>query len=71
MAAGGIAVLMVRNQWTNQVLGNHVSEIRAYLNSTTVGQPLDWAPDGPSPPFQKGYTCDGFKLCIGTDQTVS
>lgn len=66
VAAGGTAVLMIRNNWGTDVLMDHVSTIQGYLNSTAVGQPLAWA-HGPTPPPQVGYTCSGFNLCIGTD----
>lgn len=41
VAAGGTAALMIRRQWrdTAQALTS-VQEVRAFLNSSSVGQPL-------------------------------
>jgi hypothetical protein len=43
VAAGGAAVLMARNNWTAvEASEEHIGDIRAFLNSSTVGQPLQW-----------------------------
>ena len=51
VAAGGAAVLMLRNGWrtTAEV---RTDELRTFLNSSAVGQPLEWTgvcPVGPAP----------------------
>lgn len=46
VAAGGTAVLMARNNWTTaEAASEHVGAVRAFLNSTAVGQPLQWQLD--------------------------
>lgn len=41
VAAGGTAVLMLRRQWTNTSMAlANIEEVRQFLNSSVVGQPL-------------------------------
>lgn len=44
VAAGGIAALLVGRGWTNtsDALA-HITDVRAFLNSSAVGQPLEWS----------------------------
>ena len=65
VAAAGTAVLMVRNQWTSADAYTNVDAVRSFLNSTTIGQPLDWS--GAPPSGQRGYSCQ-LGRCIGVDQ---
>ena len=66
VAAGGSAVLMVRKQWSTQDAYDNVQTVRAFLNSSAVGQPLLWSESGDLPPLQKGYACE-LDRCIGVD----
>merc|ERR1711972_155389 len=67
VAAGGTAVLMVQNNWTDtkDALAN-VHKVRTFLNSSRVGQPLNWTGLTPLPPSTIGTTCV-FGRCIGLD----
>ena len=42
MAAGGTAVLMARRNWTTAQALAQVHEVQAFLNTTAVGQPLQF-----------------------------
>lgn len=64
VAAAGAAVLMVRHDWTSSDAFTNVNEVRAFLNSSAVGQPLVWTPPNELPPLQTGYTC-ALSRCIG------
>jgi hypothetical protein len=56
--AGGVATLMVQKRWntTSAALAN-IAEVQAFLNSTKVGQPLDWTNLPPPTPPPVGTTC--------------
>jgi hypothetical protein len=63
VAAGAAAVLFVQEQLANtsQLLHNYASELKAFVNSSSVGQPLQWA-DGGQPDPQAGFICAAFAL---------
>ena len=42
VAAGGAAVLMVRNAWTSADALKNVGQVQRFLNSSAVGAPLVW-----------------------------
>eukprot|EP00656_Telonema_subtile_P039326 TRINITY_DN44453_c0_g1_i1.p1 TRINITY_DN44453_c0_g1~~TRINITY_DN44453_c0_g1_i1.p1 ORF type:complete len:353 (+),score=49.04 TRINITY_DN44453_c0_g1_i1:180-1238(+) len=42
VAAGGVAVLMARHGWSSTDAYNNVQTVQSFLNSTVVGQPLEW-----------------------------
>jgi len=46
VAAGGTAVIMVRQGWSSRDAYRNIGAIRAFLNSSAVGQPLEWHTDG-------------------------
>ena len=77
VAAGGAAVFMLRNKLgtTTQAL-QQVQQLRAFLNSSAVGQPLDWAPSSvPYVDGQVGFVCaPGYgtqPVCIGADASLA
>ena len=65
VAAGGAAVLMVRQGWTSTDAFAHISTVQKFLNSTAVGQPLDWAA---LPPEDNaiGSVCE-LQRCLSVD----
>jgi hypothetical protein len=65
VAAAGTAVLMVRNGWTTADAYSHIDAVRSYLNSSAIGQPLEWA--GAAATGQAGYACQ-LGRCIGVDE---
>jgi hypothetical protein len=71
VAAGGAAALMVRKQWkdTGRALAN-IGELRAFLNSSAVGQPLEWSNLPPPPPPPAGTTC-ALARCVGIDTAAA
>ena len=71
MAAGGTAALMLRRRWddTASALSN-VQEVRAFLNSSAVGQPLAWTNLPPPPPPPAGTSC-ALSRCIGIDTAAA
>lgn len=57
VAAGGAAVLMLQRGWqSTEEAEAHVDELQRFINSTLIGQPLDWA-TGDEPPLAVGYVC--------------
>jgi hypothetical protein len=68
VAAGGAAALMVRKQWrsTEDALAN-IQEVRAFLNSSAVGTPLNWT-NVPPLITQVGSACV-LGRCIGVSAT--
>ena len=66
VAAGGAAALMARRGWrgTDEAL-TRITELRAFLNSSAVGQPLNWTA---VPPLdeQVGAACV-LGRCVGVD----
>lgn len=42
VAAGGTAVMMVRKRWTSSDALANVKDVQSFLNSSSVGAPLDW-----------------------------
>jgi hypothetical protein len=50
VAAGGTAVMMARHGWTTREALSHVGQVRAFLNSSAVGQPLQWTGLPPANP---------------------
>eukprot|EP01001_Neometanema_parovale_P006673 NODE_3021_length_1293_cov_15.050427_g2867_i0.p1 GENE.NODE_3021_length_1293_cov_15.050427_g2867_i0~~NODE_3021_length_1293_cov_15.050427_g2867_i0.p1 ORF type:complete len:164 (+),score=21.04 NODE_3021_length_1293_cov_15.050427_g2867_i0:758-1249(+) len=42
VAAGGAAVMMVRQQWTARSALLNIKQLQDFLNSSVVGQPLEW-----------------------------
>jgi hypothetical protein len=67
VAAGGTASLMVQRGWdsTSDALA-HVDEVRKYLNSSAVGQPLEWS-SLPTPEPPVATTCGGLGRCFSVD----
>ncbi len=68
VAAGGAAIFMLQRGFnsTQSLLAN-VAPLQAFLNSSAVGQPLQWV-NGPLPPPQIGYVCGfGGDVCFGVD----
>ncbi|EDQ86953.1 uncharacterized protein MONBRDRAFT_27772 [Monosiga brevicollis MX1] len=65
VAAGGAAVLMVHQGWSTSQVYDNVGVLQAFLNSSVIGQPLEWT-QASSPDVQIGYLC-AFEHCIGTD----
>jgi hypothetical protein len=61
VAAGGAAVLMVRERWTSSDALAHVQQLQDFLNSTAVGAPRVWSGVG------KGYVDSvcGLGRCFG------
>eukprot|EP00040_Diaphanoeca_grandis_P005538 m.33269 g.33269 ORF g.33269 m.33269 type:complete len:680 (-) comp16786_c0_seq1:136-2175(-) len=47
VAAGGAAVLMVRNNWDSGATLLHVDELQKFLNSSAVQSPMNWTGVGP------------------------
>lgn len=70
VAAAGAAVLMVQKEWSTLDAYNNVQTVRAFLNSSAVGQPLLWKENGDLPPLQTGWTCE-LQRCIGVDFKAS
>ena len=71
VAAGGTAVAMIRNRWNDTAEAyRHVDVVRAFLNSSAVGQPLSWTDLPPAPPHPVGTTC-ALSRCIGVDATAA
>ena len=69
VAAGGAAVLMARNGWSSADALANIAQVRAYLNSSSVGQPLDWT--GLSPmPTPVGSACE-LGRCISVDANAA
>jgi len=71
VAAGAAAVFMLQRslQTTSDVLDN-IKSFQAYVNSSAVGQPLDWV-HGVLPDPQIGFACwPAFARCIGVDRSV-
>ena len=66
VAAGGAAVLMLRKRWasTSDALAN-IATVRSFLNSSSVGQPLNWSNVAPLD-VQEGSACV-LGRCIGVD----
>jgi len=42
VAAGGAAVMMVRNKWSTADALREITQLQTFLNSSAVGTPLDW-----------------------------
>lgn len=67
VAAGGTAALMVRNGWNDTVDAyKHIDDVQTWLNSSVIGQPLQWSRLPPMPPPEVGSTC-ALSRCIGVD----
>ena len=66
VAAGGAAALMVRKRWvsTADALA-HIDQVRAFINSSAVGQPLNWTGVAPMD-LQVGAACV-LGRCVGVD----
>ena len=70
VAAGGTAVLMLRKNWSDTAAALvNVKEVRAFLNSSAVGQVLEWTDLPPPPPPPAGTTC-ALSRCIGIDSAA-
>lgn len=54
---------MVRHGWTTRDVSFHVNELQTFLNSSAIGQPLEWE-EGPIPDPQVGWGCY-LQRCIG------
>jgi hypothetical protein len=74
VAAGGAAVFMLQHgiTTTEEVYDKWMPELQAYLNSSTIGQPLEWTFPNPLPPLPIGFTCgfntsDGAGTCVSVD----
>ena len=71
VAAGGSAALMLQRQWRDTATAlEHIAEVRAFLNSSAVGQPLEWTNLPPPPPPPAGSTC-ALSRCIGIDAAAA
>lgn len=71
VAAGGMASLMVLRGWSTADLVNNAQVVRAWLNSSAIGQPLDWAHLPTPQPAPDTYLCAAFGAqtrCLNTDQ---
>lgn len=60
---------------TADLYNNAMPGLQAFLNSSVVGQPLEWTWHSNLPPLPIGYVC-GFtknaqKTCVQVDQTMS
>lgn len=66
VAAGGTAVLMARQGWTTSEAAERYADVQAFLNSSFVGQPLEWTPSHELPNTPQGYDCH-LGRCIGVD----
>ncbi|KAA0155793.1 hypothetical protein FNF31_06035 [Cafeteria roenbergensis] len=72
VASGAAAVLFARGRMadTAELLQDDAAQLRTFVNSTAVGQPLDWT-GGASEDPQIGYQCQPFGTlgrCVGVDQ---
>lgn len=68
VAAGAAAVYMLEHGFksTSSVL-DAIADFQGFLNSSTVGQPLEWTHSS-FPPLQLGFVCSpAFARCIGVD----
>ena len=67
VAAGGTAALMVRRGWNSTAAAlAQIGAVRAFLNSSHVGQPLEWAGlPTPEPPVSS--TCASLGRCFSVD----
>jgi len=62
---------MVRNGWTSQDALDNIATVQAYLNSSAIGQPLEWTIQNPQK-AQIGYQCaPGIGRCVGVDHDVT
>jgi hypothetical protein len=63
VAAGGAAVLMVRNGWTSSDALEHIEQVQSFLNSSAVGSPRVWSGIG------SGYVDSvcGLGKCFGVE----
>ena len=66
VAAGGAAVLMARQGWTSSDALAHISTVQMFLNSTAVGQPLEWAGLPPEDDMV-GDVC-ALQRCLSVDR---
>lgn len=57
VAAGGTAVMMARNGWTSTDALMHVRQVQNFLNSSAVGQPLQWTGLPPAT-LPVGWVCE-------------
>eukprot|EP00730_Choanoeca_flexa_P013337 TRINITY_DN5212_c0_g1_i2.p1 TRINITY_DN5212_c0_g1~~TRINITY_DN5212_c0_g1_i2.p1 ORF type:complete len:656 (+),score=135.69 TRINITY_DN5212_c0_g1_i2:31-1998(+) len=71
VAAGGTAVLMLRNNWTTKDALDNIASVKQYLNSSAIGQPLEWRIVDPNH-AQIGYQCaTSIGRCVGVDKNVT
>jgi len=73
VAAGGSAVFMLNNGFTStaDVYSKGIPALQAFLNSSAVGQPLEWDLGG-KPDVPIGYVCGigaGGHYCVSVDHT--
>jgi len=66
VAAGGAAVLMARRGWNSSEALTHIDEVRAFLNSSAVGQPLNWTGLLPAGDVAVGNVC-ALGRCLSVD----
>jgi hypothetical protein len=57
VAAGGTAVLMIRNNWSSTTALQHVGHVQDFLNSSAVGSPRVWTLTGFEPSLPTGRVC--------------
>eukprot|EP00039_Didymoeca_costata_P030882 m.31913 g.31913 ORF g.31913 m.31913 type:complete len:681 (+) comp8360_c0_seq1:75-2117(+) len=66
VAAGGTAVLMVKNNWTVSDALNNYAEVQKFLNSSVIGQPLNWSDLKPED-LPVGSACE-LGRCLSVDK---
>lgn len=71
VAAGGAAAFMIRNNVssTATVSRAHMPQLQAWLNSSAVGQPLEW--DVPHPAVPSKFQCAVDKFCVSVVAAVN
>ena len=71
VAAGGTAALMVQSKWlTTATALQNIDKVRAFLNSSSVGTPLNWTGIPAAPPGGVGVAC-ALQRCVGVDAVAA
>ena len=61
---------MVKNTCSSRdIVEEHTYALQRFLNSSAIGQPLDWTPPHNLPPTQIGFSCT-HNRCIGVDRDI-